>query len=247
MFFRDMLRNARAVAYQDAEASQQIFFAIERLGMFLAKKIMSLGDYKSYIEEIAKSSSLFYDIPHQHRDWHIPFTELYVLMKNARNDALHVGAYARHITSHAIQLSLIMEDALMSEANKVSDFMVRDVTQTYEWQPISFVRQQMLTNSFSFMPILIEKEKPEWYLLSDYSIAHYLRESNSNNERKRRLAKTVGECLEEKKLVVDKAICELAETDIKKAVSNFNGKPILVVEKNYPNRLIGIIAAFDVL
>ena len=43
-----------------------------------------------------------------------PFSRLYDLVQDARNDALHQGAFARHLTIHAIGLALILEDALRS-------------------------------------------------------------------------------------------------------------------------------------
>ena len=73
-------------------------------------------------------------------------------LKDGRNDALHQGACARHLANHAVQLALVLEDALMPSEPKVSDFMVRDAICAAHWQPISFVRQQMLANSFSYLP-----------------------------------------------------------------------------------------------
>ena len=71
------------------------------------------------------------------------------------NDALHQGAFARHLTIHAIDLALILEDALRSfEEPRVSDYMVRNPLFAELWQPIGFIRQQMLANSFSFLPVL---------------------------------------------------------------------------------------------
>ncbi|MCB9433341.1 MAG: hypothetical protein H6668_15300 [Ardenticatenaceae bacterium] len=245
LYFRDQLREARATAYQDAEASQQIFFVLEHLGIFLQKKIEGLHGYKKSIEKVASRSPLFNDFPQELREWHIPFANLYDLVRDGRNDALHVGAYARHLTSHAVQLSLILEDALMFESNRVSDFMVRDPVQAFEWQPLSFVRQQMLVNSFSFLPMFLQEDST-WYLLSDYSLAQYLREP-SKTERKKRLAITVGSSIQSKAIKIDKATCIIAKTAINEAMEQFDGKPILVVEMNDQKKLIGIITAFDVL
>ena len=86
---------------------------------------------------------------------------------------MHQGAYARILTDHAVDITIILEDALMSELSKVSQFMVRDVVEAKPWQPVSFVRQQMLKHSFSYIPV---RHKDTWKLISEHSVAQYLRE-----------------------------------------------------------------------
>ena len=54
----------------------------------------------------------------------------------------------------------------------VSDFMVRDPVCAHLWQPISLIRQRMLTNSFSCLPV--QNEEEQWCLVSDLQIAMYL-------------------------------------------------------------------------
>jgi len=155
IYFRDLFRQARLLAYQDAEGFQEILFTLEKFGSYQAKKILDLGRYKHSVDKIAVKSPLYLDVPEKWREYHLPFCILYELVRNARNDALHQGAYARHLTDHAIQLSMIIEDALMNDANLISDYMVRSVVFADLWQPLSFVRQQMLANSFSYLPVPI--------------------------------------------------------------------------------------------
>ncbi len=38
----------------------------------------------------------------------------------------------------------------MTDASKISEFMVRDVVETKPWHPISYVRLQMLKIAFSY-------------------------------------------------------------------------------------------------
>ena len=71
-----------------------------------------------------------------------------------------------------------------TEEPRVSDYMVRNPLFAELWQPIGLIRQQMLANSFSFLPVL---QGENWGLLSDREVAIYLR-AGSNRERKRRLA-----------------------------------------------------------
>jgi len=110
--FRLQLQQAREFALKDAEAFGGIIHVVERLGQFLFPEGRGLGDYKSAISKVAKDSALATDVPAERRDVHTPFSLLYDMVKNGRNDALHIGAFARHLTTHAIELALILEDAL---------------------------------------------------------------------------------------------------------------------------------------
>ena len=65
-------------------------------------------------------------IPDQHTTWHSKFSTTYEVVRDARNDALHQGAFARHLTNSVIQLALVLEDALMSNASTTGEFMVRE-------------------------------------------------------------------------------------------------------------------------
>ena len=106
IYFQDQFRGARARAFRDAEAYQEILFAIERFGSALSGETRALGRYRKWIVPMAKISPLAEDIPTKHRDWHVPFPTLYDAVKDARNDALHQGASARHLTAHATQIAL---------------------------------------------------------------------------------------------------------------------------------------------
>ena len=141
IYFRDQFRDARARALRDAEAYQEVLFSIERFGSTLTGKIGNLGLYSDAIVDRARASPLAEDIPYKHRNWHVPFPALYEVVRDARNDALHQGASARHLTMHATQLVLVLEDALNEQATNVGDYMVRDPLCAYPWQPISLVRQ----------------------------------------------------------------------------------------------------------
>ncbi len=188
--FAGQLREARESALRDCEAFDGILYAVERLGSFLYGKIKHLGAYQSKIEAIASDSPLAETIPCRYPSLHVPFSRLYDLIKEARNDALHQGAFARRLTSHSIEISLVLEDALrrnMSDA-KVSDYMVRNPTFAELWQPISFIRQQMLANSFSFLPVKMP-DGAGWSIISDLEIAAYL--GTDTELRKARLAQSL--------------------------------------------------------
>jgi hypothetical protein len=153
VFFADQFREARETALCDAEAFDGIIHAVERLGTHLSGAILDLGRYQPCIEELGRNSALAFDIPGDLPSFHTSFNQLYDLVRVARNDALHQGAFARRLTVHAIQLSLVLEDALRRSITMptVGDFMVRNPVCAEPWHPISFVRQAMLANSFSFL------------------------------------------------------------------------------------------------
>lgn len=155
-FLRDELREARAVAARDAESFAELVVAIERVGAVACGRAQSLGMYRDRLTEMAGKSALSAEIPDRWSGWHTPFDALYRLVQDGRNDAVHQGAQARALTEHAVQLALVLEDALMTDAGKVRDFMVRDVAWVEMEQPLSSVRQVMLVKSFSFVPLLIE-------------------------------------------------------------------------------------------
>ena len=86
--------------------------AVERLGCFLTRKCTALDDYRDELDKVASTSARAEEVPRLCGGALIPFSRLYDLVQDARNDALHQGAFARHLTTHAIDLALILEDAL---------------------------------------------------------------------------------------------------------------------------------------
>jgi hypothetical protein len=244
--FRDELRDARAAALLDAEEFESILFAIERLGSCLLQRIEALSDYRSVLSDLAERSALW-RLPTPLHGWNPPFNRLLGELIDARNDALHQGAFARHLTTHAIQVSLILEDALMDGQDKVSDFMVKNVITASFWQPLSFIRQQMLVNSFSFLPVLDDAGQPTGQLVADCLLASYLRRS-----RKERLAHPL-------RVAVDSGELPLLETrffcstdKVSHVLDDIKMKderlPVLVVDEPASHKhLIGLVTGFDLL
>lgn len=248
MYFRDGFRDARARAFRDAEAYQEVLFSIERFGAALTGEIGSLWTYGPEIMARAKASPLAEDVPLLHRDWHVPFPDLYEVVRDARNDALHHGASARHLTAHATQLVLVLEDALNTEATKVGDYMVRDPISAFPWQPVSFVRQQMLSNSFTYLPIWHTLGAgPGWHLLSDRSVAKYLRSATSKTERKKRLASTVQEAVGSGGLTLEEVHCCTSNMSLAELLDTLDDPIVLVVDDARHDRLVGILTPADLL
>lgn len=247
-YFRDELREARSAAFRDAEAFHALVIAIERLGSTRAGKAGSLADYRDTLVDLAQHSELAEDIPARSPGWHTPFGSLYELVRQGRNDALHQGAYARLVTEHAVQLSLVLEDALMEGETLVRDFMVRGAVCAIPWQPMSAVRQLMLTNSFSFLPLWATWESPQrWLLLSDYAVAKFLRASGSSTERNKRLATQVQVAVQSGQLDVQEAeSCDPADP-ISAVLAGAVRRIVLVLDPEKPSHLVGVITPFDVL
>jgi len=239
--FADQLRNAREAALNDAEAFDGILHTVERLGSFLTQNIGDLGKYKDELAEIASTSAMAEEVPMCFRGVLTPFSQLFDLVKDARNDALHQGAFARHLTGHAIALALILEDALRTfEVARVSDYMVRNPVCAELWQPIGLIRQQMLASSFSFLPVLNEHQ--QWCFLSDFAIATYL--SANRTERKKRLALPLDRAAEIKLALAE---CVTEETSVEDALKVLKEAPLLVCRDDNPKRLVGIVTAFDLM
>jgi hypothetical protein len=250
--FLDELRQARLAAQKDAEAFDQLLFVFERLGCYRLAEVTSLGDYRASLLALAEESALGGPLPEQVVPWHSDKSDLYALVNQARNDALHQGAGARHLTEHAIELALLFEDALMNGTvpmTKLPDIMVRSPVTAEPWQPVSFVRQVMLTNSFSALPIFFEHR---WWVITDARVAAFLRQGQPNKaQRSERLCKTIEEVGTQ--LLTPAVIEQPPYADISDDfVAKLDGSIILVCgadrQGNDPSPpLLGIVTAFDIL
>lgn len=256
--FIEELRQARLAAQKNAEAFDELLFVFERLGCFLTKKALTLGDYRSKLLELASKSALGSGVGSRLSKWHTEGPVLYKLVNDARNDALHQGAGARHLTEHAIELALLFEDSIMNDADNplalLRDIMVRTPIIAHLWQPISFVRQIMLTNSFSSLPIF---DGDRWKIIRDSQIVAFLRSKDVNIDRKSRLGMTIKEVMGNRStlLQVPKVYFDPNATIIQAAehfANHQNDTIVLVIDDEYigeqePKRLLGIVTAFDIL
>jgi hypothetical protein len=236
-FFRDQLRQARSVAQLDAEGFQPIVIALERMGNMKLPKARGFGDYRPVllaIVEKSASGSLRNGDPR----FGMAPDALYTVVKDGRNDALHQGAYARHLVKHCTELALMIEEGLMAEERRVSDFMVSDTVCAEAWQPIALARQQMLINSFSALPIRISGE---WRLITDYGIASYLAAAE---DRRQALGARIQTMVDSKELKLERPAVLPPDSSIRDAVQRSGGNPVLVVDGE---RLLGIATPFDLL
>jgi hypothetical protein len=246
IYFRDLFRQARATALSNAENYGELLFSLEKLGNCLrgeTSAVGSLGNYKEKICELASKSCLAEGISKDCSEFHTSFSSLYDYVTDARNSVMHEGAFARHLTQHAIEISIILEDALMSEEKQVKDFMVRNAVCAALWQPISFLRQNMLLNSYSYLPVFNENQ---WHLISDFAITKYLKRTEGK-EKRRRLSRKLEDTLELGQLEITLAETVKPEYFINELLKgNWNGLPLCVVSEN-STEIIGILTPFDLL
>ena len=252
IYFADQLRTARLAALAHAEAFDEIIHAVERLGSYIEGKQLSLGKYREALMCLAEKSALAEKIPNQFRELFTPFSELQESVRIARNDALHQGAFARHLTTHAINLAIVLEDALSHCMEPiVADFMVRNPVCAELWQPVGFIRQQMLANSYSYLPVLEDgghqPSEKEWSVVSDVAIARYLGPERDDTVRNGRLAKTLSHAREEALIDLTPAKTFEENTTIGVALNHLKAEYVLLVRGPNPGSLSGILTAFDLL
>jgi hypothetical protein len=246
-YFRDGLREARAAALRDVEKYSEILFAIERLGRYLNPRGRGLGHYYKSIASVVEPTALSQAVATERDRLHMPFGPLYKVVQEARNSALHEGAFARHLTARSIELALLIEDALTTGMGVVGDFMVRGPAIANVWQPLSFIRQTMLANSFSFLPVRLQGHGADgWHLVSDHALATYLRSAESPKERQERLAEALESAVRSSRLTLRSPFTCTAECSISEALAKCDGLPVLVRGEREED-LLGIVTPFDLL
>lgn len=246
-FFRDRLREARYGALADAEGFQQMCFAFEALGARLRNDSGTLEKYQRFLSQLVQQST-----PVGHQDFDI----LYEALKQARNDAMHTGAYARHAAESAVRLSLLVEEAILSQLVKKEDrarttvahFMVRTPVVAETWHTVGHARRQMLLNSFSYLPIFWGGK---WHLLSDMDMAK-LFQSLDQAERNRVAAITLEEVLNRSDPMLKPRAAAIvdADSDVKTLLNGDHPGLWLVVSANEGEglkQLVGVLSPFELM
>jgi hypothetical protein len=272
-YFLNQLRQARAAVLRDAEAVDALIHVFERMGMFLGHRAGGLGVNQGVLGSVAGLSPLARQLP---KEFHTPFDKLYNSVREARNSAMHEGAYARHLASHAVKLALILEDALCNGSDKdgsnksletpfpklapegalmkIGELMVPNPICAEIWHPLSFIRQTMLESSFSYLPVrTMPSDAPVWKLVSDLELARYLRTAANAKERASRLLETLANAqklggiqLREPKTCGSEEFISGLFTQ-GDGHTTWDGLPILVVRSSLEKDLLGILTPFDLL
>lgn len=246
-YFRDQLRSARAVVLRDAEAFTGLVIVIERLGSTLRSGAGGLGKLRPHIQNLIMRSPFAQAAALDQHRLHTPFPALYELVRKGRNAAVHEGAYARHLAGRAIELSLLVEDALSENMSAIGDYMVSGVVTVAPWQPVSFARQTLLANSFSFLPIWMEHDAGgDWKLISDDALARYLRNPTPDKDQRTKLATRLQDAIHSGELKLVTPFTCTPDVSVSEALGRSGGLPVLVhgPQKEW---LLGIATAFDLL
>ena len=256
--FRNAFRDARLKVLANTENYQELLFVLERLRTHLAGGDVTVAKAKPCIMELVKHGALQGE-PAAPDTGELCASELYDLVRNARNDAMHEGAFARNLAVHLVQLSVILEDALVNKADGVSGadsrkakhYMMREPVTAEPWEPIAFVRQKMLVHSFSHLPVRIDGC---WKIVSDHGIAVYLWQPDGGvgvKERlQQRLDHAVGTLVVRPAIVVspEDVMCDVVN-EHEEAIRQ--GDPILVEAdikgEKKETLLVGILTPFDLL
>src|SRR3546814_212714 len=120
--------------------------------------------------------------------------------------------------------------------------MVRDVIEAKAWQPVSYIRQQMLKNAFSYLPV---HRNSNWHLVSDASLVQYLRAKKSGRDSLMR--ETLEEAVSKGHLQLIVAKKVTADANIDDLLKDLSGEPVLVVDSIIDDRLLGVITPADIL
>lgn len=237
------LRDSRALILRDAESFHEAAIAVEHVGQALTGEIQNgLRKYESALCRLVIEARAAREDE---------FKRLFQVIREARNMAVHEGAWARHLNGRLAELLSILEESIMNtlEIEKgtllVSDLMVRTPVSAESWQPVYFARRAMLANSFSNLPLL---HNGEWRFLSDVAVMRYLGSAVDNKHRRTLLGCSIGEAHASGTIALQGATCVDASTRVAEARQRINHLPLLITEKfGDQDRLVGIITAFDLL
>ena len=246
--YRDRLRIARYAALADAEGFAEICFALEELGIHVTGKVSGLGKYSEAIGSYV--SPQMTELAEAHPGYLSRFSVVFEIVRNARNDAMHSGAYARHVTQRAIELCILLEEGLMPNLNMldstVGDYMVKDAISITQTQPVARARQLMLTYSFSNLPVELDGK---WYLLTEIALARFLAKARSADDRFKLLGKSVAEAFsEEPSLLRDVSTATVTVERSIRDLLQLDGKldqMLWLVLHN--NKLVGVISPSELM
>jgi len=171
---------------------------------------------------------------------------LFEVVREARNTAVHDGAWVRHLGERLAELFIILEAAIGSHMTLVKDMMVAGPTTAQPWQQLADVRRTLLLNSFSYLPVQLEETKPAWHLLADHHLVSYLA-NKVGDERRTHLSKTVAAAVNDGLRLTPAST--IAEDAVIESIRTMDLQtPLLVVRStDQDQQLVGIITAFDLL
>lgn len=236
------LRDARATILRDSEAFHESVIALEHVGQILAGR--TGGGLDNYRREIL---GLVVD----HDQSKVRNAQrLFDLVRRARNDVAHEGAWARNHNALLVELLILIEDGIRERMGYVRDVMVQGPTIAEDWHLIAHVRKSILANSFSFIPV---RYQHQWRLISDAELLRFIGSPGAIN-RRHRLNETIASAsypneTGRKPLELTDAVCMYPDASLEDVVESMRAdQPILITDSGTPTgQLLGILAPFDIL
>lgn len=231
------LREARALVLRDAESFHEASMVLERVGQVLCGEIRK--GLSQYRDELVTKAVEAEGVEQEYVE------RLFYTVKDARNMAVHEGAWARNFNSRLVDLILILEQAIMKNMKTAADIMVRNPIVAETWQMIGHIRQTMLANSFSSLPVLVNSQ---WFFISDAMVMSYLRNTKNGRVNEKLLSTQLGTANEQKEIPLLEARCFSPTTELKDLVTKMDAGAALITENTInPPRLLGIVTSFDLL
>jgi CBS domain-containing protein len=237
-------RNARALVLRDAEAFHEASTALEHIGQVICGGVRNgLFQYEPNLIGLGLDQG----VTNENQ-----LSRLCQFIRTSRNSAVHDGAWARHVSVKLIEFLVILEDGIQvrmkKERNnnmlKVEDIMVRSPVVAETWQMVAHVRREMLTNSFSNLPIFWNGD---WHVITDTELMQFLRSAVNHEEYKKRLNSPIESVLGENKISIAKAETCFDQQSLDDPVRIKSQPVLLVCQPEDKKRLVGILSAFDLL
>jgi hypothetical protein len=228
------LRDIRYSVYKDAESFDQGAAKLEYVGQILSGRLgVGLSAYEDEILTLAAQAPSSPDAKR--------LRELFRKVKEARNDSVHSGAFIRHHSLSLVSLSLLLEEAITNYSQIASDLMINNPLRAELWHNLAIVRREMLTHSFSYLPLLVGVN---WKLISDLNVIKCLNQESAG-KRRGLLGKTIEVLVNNGDLALEDAPTASDHALISDLKLKMTHMPILIVDQQ--DHLLGIISAFDLL
>ena len=242
IYFLFKFKEARLSILKNNEDFDFFINILEEFGSFICtnKNSITLNEYESAIKQYQKL--------HLGNIYVSSFNAEFLIVRTARNEAYHQGVHARNLSKHCIELSFIIEKALISNCMNLSllaeNVMVKNVTIAEEWMPIKMIRREMLINSFSYIPIYKDEN---WFLISELNILLMLG-VKYGKDRSLKEKDIIGPLFNQQNFEIATTINnDSSITDVLEKLLENNGKPILIVSQDDNKNLLGIITTYDIL
>lgn len=231
--FLSRTREARTMVLRDSESFHLAVCVIEHIGQAISGAIR--GGLKHYEVEILNLIA-----QHTSHDW-TETLPLFDLIRQARNDSVHGGAYIRQHTAKLNQLLVMLDEALMADLLEAKDLMVATPVFVQPWQQVAEIRRLMLANSFSYIPVVDLPTNPN-AVVSEVALAKML--CVGSTDRRTRMSLSLIDAIQQDILKPEDAPTCTPTTKKRDILSQIEHLPTLVKENG---RLVGIITAFDIL